>query len=204
MRERLKQLSPRGVIKIYQNARFLLIRILMFLFRVFPIVTRRIVLMNVWGFGDNTKYVTEELSSSNIPCEIIFICNHPNKGEMPRNVKVVKTNTIAAIYALATAKVWVGSNRMERYISKRPGQYYIQLWHGGLALKKIEGDAASYLGRKYIKHAMQDSAMTDLYVSNSETCTRMYKRAFWYQGEISEWGSPRMDLLLRNNQSQVE
>ena len=91
------------------------------------------------------------------------------------------------------------NNRKEPYITKRKGQYYIQLWHGGLALKKIEGDCAEHLGEAYINNARRDSAMTDLYVSNGEFCTNMYRRAFFYEGEIIECGTPRNDAFIKGN-----
>ena len=200
MRERMKRLMPKPLIELYKGIRYGFITVFFYLFRLFPIKKNRIVLMNVWGFGDNVKYVTEELIGRKKPYELIFICNRPENVTVPNLVTVKKTNTLSAIYALATAKVWVESNRKEGYIKKRKKQYYIQLWHGGFALKKIEGDCEDYLGETYIKRAKKDSLMTDLYVSNSTYCTKMYRRAFWFHGEIAEWGSPRMDLLLSENE----
>jgi CDP-glycerol glycerophosphotransferase len=199
MRELLKKLSPQPLIEMYKAMRFGFITLLFYLFRLIPIKKNRIVLMNVWGFGDNVKYVTEELVARKLPYELIFICNHPVRSEVPNSVQLLKTNTFAAIKALATAQIWVESNRKEAYIRKRKKQYYIQLWHGGLALKKIEGDCADYLGETYIKRAKKDSSMTDLYVSNGSFCTNMYRRAFWFEGKIAEYGSPRMDLLLQED-----
>lgn len=199
MRERIKRLMPKPLIELYKGIRYGFITVFFYLFRIFPIRKNRIVLMNVWGFGDNVKYVTEELISRKKPYELIFICNHPENVTISKSVKVKKTNTLSAIYALATAKLWVECNRKEGYIKKRKNQYYIQLWHGGFALKKIEGDCEDYLGETYIKRAKKDSLMTDLYVSNSTYCTKMYRRAFWFTGEIVEWGSPRMDRLLSTN-----
>jgi CDP-glycerol glycerophosphotransferase len=164
-----------------------------------PIKRNRIVVCNIWGFGDNTKYVTEELArrlKNKTTYEIIFITNHPNRASAPNNVQVYKTNSFKAILALATAKVWVDNNRKEPYIRKRKGQYYIQTWHGGIALKKIEKDYENKLGYNYITNAKRDSKMTDLYVSNSRFCTNLYRNSFWYTGEIMECGSPRNDILI--------
>lgn len=199
MRELIKKLTPKPLIHVYQGLRYGMITLLFYLFRMFPIKKKLIVLMNVWGFGDNVKYVTDELVARKLPYELVFVCNHPNHIEIPHSVHLLKTNTIAAIKALATAQVWVESNRKEAYIRKRKKQYYIQLWHGGLALKKIEGDCANYLGQSYISRAKKDSAMTNLYISNGSFCTDMYRRAFWFQGKIEEFGTPRMDFLLQED-----
>ncbi len=198
MRERLKSLAPGWALKLYQKVRFILITALFQAFKIVPIKPCRVVLCNVWGFGDNAKYVTEELARRNLKqLEIIFITNHPEAAGEIKGVKLYKSNSIKAVYALATARIWVDNNRKERYIQKRKGQYYIQTWHGGIALKKIEKDYAEHLGSAYVKNAKRDSAMTDLYISNSDFCTGMYKKSFWYKGEILECGSPRNDILIR-------
>ncbi len=197
MRELLKKLAPGWALKIYQKIRYILITALFGLFRIFPINPYRVVVCNVWGFGDNAKYVTEELAGRKYKkLEIIFITNHPDAAGETRNIKVYKSNSIKAVYALATARVWVDNNRKESYIRKRKGQYYIQTWHGGIALKKIERDYEEHLGNTYVRNAKRDSAMTDLYISNSDFCTKMYRRSFWYKGEILECGSPRNDILI--------
>lgn len=204
MRERIKKLTPKPCIILYQKIRYLWIVMLFYLFRVLPIQKKRIVLCNVWGFGDNAKYVTEELVRQNMPYELIFITNHPLKTYEIPGVKFVRTNSIKAIKSLATARVWVDNNRKEAFTRKRRGQYYIQLWHGGLPLKKIEGDCSDYLGEKYVNRAKKDSKMTDLYVSNGTFCTEMYRRAFWYTGEILECGTPRNDILLSKDKKLAE
>ncbi len=204
MRELLKKLSPKPLIACYKGFRYTIITMLFYVFRLCPIQQNRIVFMNVWGYGDNVKYVAEALLKRKKDYELIFICNHPERQNLPKAFKGLKTNSIKAIKALATASMWVESNRKEAYIKKRNKQYYIQLWHGGLPLKKIEGDCAEYLGASYIKRAKKDSAMTDLYVSNGTFCTQMYRRAFFYEGEIVELGTPRMDLLLSEDRKKKE
>lgn len=169
------------------------------MFHLFPIDNKLVVVCNVWGFGDNAKYVAKELSRRKKvrdDIKIVFIANY-SKNDVLRNPNILmyKTNSIKAIYALARARVWVDNNRKEKYIRKRKGQYYIQTWHGGIALKKIEKDYKG-LPESYIRNAKRDSKMTNLYVSNSNFCTAMYRNSFWYQGEILECGSPRNDILL--------
>lgn len=212
MREKIKKLTPKSLIRIYQKARYLGISALFFVCRLFPVKKNLVVFCSVWGYGDNAKYVAEELcrrkraarkTAGEIGCgrsvdmEMVFITNHPEQVPCGLPMRALKTNSPAAILALSRARVWVDNNRKEGYIRKRRGQYYIQLWHGGIALKKIEGDCAQALGEAYIKRARKDSKNTDLFVSNSTFCTQMYRRAFWADCEIAEWGSPRNDRFLR-------
>lgn len=201
MREKIKKLTPGFLIEIYKKARYFGITALFFIARVFPIDKKMIVFCNVWGYGDNAKYVAEELcarkrAGKDLGYKLVFITNHP--GQVPRTLpmRALKTNSPAAVFALSRAKIWVENNRKEAYIKKRRGQYYIQLWHGGIALKKIEGDCAKVLGEEYIRRARKDSGNTDLFISNSIFCTNMYKRAFWAACEIMECGSPRNDRFV--------
>ncbi len=199
MRNRIKQILPKQVLEIYKFLRYIFIVTLFHIFHLFPIHKTRVVICNVWGFGDNAKYIAEELvkrKKTHRKLDIIFITNHPENANAPQGITVLKTNTPKAVYALATARIWVDNNRKENYIRKRKGQYYIQTWHGGISLKKIEKDYEYRLGHKYTFNARRDSAMTDLYISNSNFCTEMYRRSFWYKGEILECGSPRNDILL--------
>ncbi len=199
MRNRIKQILPKQVLEIYKFLRYIFIVTLFHICHLFPIHKTRVVICNVWGFGDNAKYIAEELvkrKNAHRKLDIIFITNHPENANAPQGITVLKTNTPKAVYALATARIWVDNNRKENYIRKRKGQYYIQTWHGGISLKKIEKDYEYRLGHKYTFNARRDSAMTDLYVSNSNFCTEMYRRSFWYKGEILECGSPRNDILL--------
>jgi len=200
MRDKIKKLLPSWFLTLLKGIRYVIISCLFHIFRLFPIDKKLVVVCNVWGFGDNAKYVAKELSrrkqGKNKDLKIVFICNH-NKNEKPRNPNILmyKTNSLKAIYALSTARVWVDNNRKEKYISKRKGQYYIQTWHGGIALKKIEKDYKA-LPESYIRNAKRDSKMTDLYISNSNFCTDMYRSSFWFNGEILECGSPRNDILF--------
>lgn len=209
MRTLIKKMSPSWLLTILKHIRYVWIVCLFHIFHLLPISRRKVVVCNVWGFGDNAKYVTEELLWRKIEIEtkenckntfdIYFITNNPQAAYAPEGVKVLKTNSILAIFALATSKVWVDNNRKESYIRKRKGQYYIQTWHGGIALKKIEKDYEEKLGPKYVANAKRDSKMADLYVSNSSFCTKMYRNSFWYNGEILECGSPRNDILIQPN-----
>ncbi|MBQ9119548.1 MAG: CDP-glycerol glycerophosphotransferase family protein [Lachnospiraceae bacterium] len=205
MRNLIKRITPNFMIRLYQAARYAGITALFFLARLWKIQPGLVAICNVWGYGDNTKYVTEELKKrlqANPKLHLVFITNHPEQVPVQPGLRALKTNTPAAIFALARAQVWVDNNRKEAYIYKRKGQYYIQLWHGGIPLKRIEGDCEKELGEKYIRRAKRDSTMTDLFVSNSSFCTEMYRRAFWATCEIAEWGSPRNDRFVQRARGQ--
>jgi len=72
----------------------------------------------------------------------------------------------------------------------------METWHGGIGLKKVEGDAAAVLDKTYLNRVRNNSKMADIFLSNSDWCSKLYKRAFWFNGEILEYGLPRNDMLV--------
>jgi len=173
-------------------------------FRIFPIKKNKIVINNHHGqgYGDNAKYIVEELLNSNVDYDIVWLLKNKNKKEagLPKRVRVVRLGSIKNIYEMTTARLWIENNRMHQYLFKRKGQFYLQTWHGGLGLKKIEGDAPHGMKKRNVKFSKRDSKMTDLYISNSKHLTNIYKRAFWYDGEVLEAGYPKNDILFRDKQ----
>lgn len=169
-----------------------------YIFRLFPIQKDKIVFVNFSGkgYGDNPKYVAEELLKRKEKYNMIWLTNHVSDMNFPKEIRKVKMFSIKSFYELATAKVWINNSRFDQFVVKRKGQFYIQTWHGGLALKKIEYDAEEKLSEYYKKVMKKDNDRIDLMLSNSIFCTNMYKKGFKYQGEILEVGSPRNDILV--------
>lgn len=65
------------------------------------------------------------------------------------------------------------------YFKKRPGQYYIQTWHGGLGLKKVERDCEEALSKEYVAYAKIDSRNMDLLLACCRWESESYREAFW-------------------------
>lgn len=211
IRSDVKKIAPEGAVETYRSLRESIIEKEFKLFSSFKIEKDKVVFCNVWGYGDNPKWIAESyvrllkrttnMSNSAIADKVYFITSKPPlKEEMNEEASCItflKTNSKSAIYALATAGVWVDCNRKESYIQKRRNQIYIQTWHGGLPLKRLELDAKDYLPPEYIHNALRDTAMTDIYISNSEYCNELYRRAFGFKKKIFCFGSARMDPLIR-------
>lgn len=175
-------------------------RICWIIFSMFPIKNNKIVVCNYYGrgFSDNAKYIAIEAIDRKLNYDIVWLVKNLNNNEFPDKIRLVKYKSFKAIYELSTAKVWIDNSRKNYYTIKRKEQIYIQTWHGGIALKKIEKDAEDALLNRYVNFAKKDSRNADLFISNSRFSTNMYKRAFWYDGEILESGVPRNDLLFNN------
>ncbi len=211
IRNDMKRIAPEGAIVKYRSMRESIIEKEFKLFSMFKVEKDKVVFSNVWGYGDNPRWIAENYvrllkrttnyTNSMIAEKVFFITNKPPlKEEMNEDAQCItflKTNSKSAIYALSTAGVWVDCNRKESYIQKRRNQIYIQTWHGSLPLKRLELDCRDYLSPEYIRNAIRDTQMTDIYISNSEWCNELYRRAFGFKKKIFCFGSARMDTLIR-------
>ena len=172
---------------------------LFYIFRLFPIRNNKIVAsINLGGgYGDNPKYIFDAINEIHPSrYDLVWLSKHGDLG-FPEFVRVVKYNSIKAIFELVTAKVWIDNRRKPLFVRKRKEQYYLMTWHGAFTQKKIEKDVVANLPKRYVIGAINDSKMADLFISSSEHDTRLYRDSFWYSGEILRCGLPRHDVLLK-------
>jgi len=187
--------------------KYLLLCIIYF-FNCFPIKSNKIFMFSYYGsqYGCNPKYITEYIiqNISKERFDIVWAFNDLNKRDhIP--VRKVKTMSLKYYYELCTSKVVITNFRTTDLFIKRKNQYYIQTWHSSLRLKQIEKDAERNLPEDYIKMAKRDSEKCDLLLSGCKYSTDIFKKSFWYEGEIFEFGTPRNDLLFHENpQKKIE
>ncbi|MRH42699.1 glycerophosphotransferase [Aquibacillus halophilus] len=151
-------------------------------------------------YGCNPKYITDYILS-NYPSnkfDVVWAFNNP-KSKAIEGIRKVKTMSIRYFYELCTAKVILTNFRTTELFVKRKNQYYIQTWHSSLRLKHIEKDAENILPQNYLNLAKKDSTKVDLLLSGCKYSTEIFKRSFWYDGEIFEHGTPRNDFLFQSN-----
>lgn len=179
------------------------IRFFSIMFFTLPIKENKIIICNYFGkgYGDNGKYIAEEIIKEGLNCDIVWMLKKEliKDAELPNKIRTVRYKSVKALYEMSTAEFWIDNSRKEFSPIKRKGQYYIQTWHGGLGIKKIEGDVIDSLSKSYIRLAKKDSEMADLFISNSTHLTNIYKRAFWYEGNILECGYPKNDIFFKEN-----
>lgn len=183
-----------------------LLAIACLLLRILPIKKNKVVFISHQGkvYGDNPRPIAEELKKQRPDWDVVWLMLPKQEADIMQGIRRSDYTVFNMLYELSTAKVWVNSNTIRTGILKRRGQYFIQTWHGGIALKKIMADAPDIkmlYQRVLIKY---NAAITDLYVSNSDFCTRLYRRAGLYNGEIIECGSPRNDIFFKDNRSYVQ
>jgi len=173
------------------------------LFYIFPL-KNKVVFSSFSGrkCDDNPKYISQKLLESHPEILQIWLYKY-EPFDLPPSIKQVKWGTIGMTYHLATAKVWVDSHTKPLWVQKRKKQFYLETWHGGLGIKKIEGDAIETLTKEAIARSKHNSKMADLLVSNSTWLTNIYERAFWYDGEILECGYPKNDIFFHSDEHEI-
>jgi CDP-glycerol glycerophosphotransferase len=143
-------------------------------------------------YGDSPKYVYEAMRRLHPEMKAVWVLP---KGHLPPHpdVTVVRRGTASYMHALARAAFWVDNQTFPRYVRKRPGQRYLQTWHG-IPLKKMGRDK---VGTKLPKQLPDrgTGAWDELVVPN-EYFERTFVEAFEYAKGLVRFGTPRNDPLV--------
>jgi len=166
-----------------------------FVFSLFPVQNRVVFInFNGRGFGCNPKYIALEMLREQVAAELIWFVHNLNEP-LPSGIKKVKWGSLLFYYELATAKVIVTNVKNALPFYKRENQYLVQTWHGSNAYKYVEKEVENQLSPQYIAGSKENSALTDLFISDSPTTSQWYRDSFWCKCEILESGMPRNDIL---------
>lgn len=185
--------------EVYRRLRNFIIKSIRNIFLICPIKEDKIIFDNFSGrgYGDNPKYISEEIIRQKLLWDIVWLTYDVNK-EFPEGVRPVKYGSIAAMYELATAKIWVDNVRATLKPKKRKGQVYLQTWHSSGGVKKLEAENKDILEKQYVKNAKLDGSICDAILSSSWSQYEKMKNHFWLSEgtEILKYGSPRNDILF--------
>ena len=155
---------------------------------------------NFKQYGCNPRYLTEYLLENHPDFEICWVFRRGiDTSQVDPRIRIVRLRSWEYLKMMATAEFLVTNSRTDPYRiywRKRPGQKYLMLWHGGVALKKIERDVEDKLGYSYVRKAKIDSRIADLMISGCRMHTELIHNAFWYDGEVLEQGIPRNDIFF--------
>jgi CDP-glycerol glycerophosphotransferase len=179
-------------------------RLVSICFRALPLRKKTVLFTSYYGaqYGCNPKYLSQFFVQNYPEWNITWGFTDPEAyTSVP--VRKVRYLSLRFLYELATCQVFVTNYRMPAYYKRRKGQLYVQTWHSSLRLKAIEADAGPSVPESYIQMAKNDSQQISLLLSGCEKSTEIFRRAFWYDGEILPSGTPRIDLLVsRSSESQ--
>lgn len=151
-------------------------------------------------YSCNPRYLSEYLIENDTEFEIYWVFRKKvDISGIDKRVKCVRYLSLKYFLLVNTAEFLITNARTDpyrMYWTKRPDQKYLMLWHGGVALKRIEKDAEDKLRYSYLKKAKIDSRICDLMISGCRFQTKLLKESFWYSGEILEKGIPRCDIFF--------
>lgn len=145
------------------------------------------------GYSDSPKAIVNEIIRQKLDYKLICIVD--DMDILPSGITGVKARSVAALFHMRTAGVWVDNCRKPPYVRKQKGQFYLQTWHG-CALKRVEKDVVESLDKRYVKMAIRDAKMCDVMISDSKFMTGIYRQSFWFDGEIITCGLPRDDVVI--------
>lgn len=187
------------LLKLYLFFHKKIIQLSWYIFTHFPLKQTKIVFSNFngGGYGDNPKFIAQEIIDEKLPYKLYWVSGEAS-NEFPKEITPIKPNTISFVYHMATAHFWIDNTRKLYYFKKRSEQYYIQTWHGGPGLKKVEQDCENALSKEYKEFAKIDSKHIDLFLSCCKWCSDLYHSSFWYNGPLLEKGIPKNDLYFKD------
>lgn len=179
---------------------FIYLWVIRFLNVLFPVKTNKVLFISYYGnqYGCNPKYLSQYMVQQDKHWDVVWALVHPDKYKIS-GIRKVRYMSLPYFYELCTSKVIVSNYRMTSLFRKRKGQLYIQTWHSSLRLKMIEKDTETTLPPHYIRMAKADSKNIDVLLSGCQYSTSIFKHCFWYEGEIASTGTPRNDLLFRED-----
>ncbi len=112
-------------------------------------------------------------------------------------VTIVRYGSAAYLRALSTSQYLINNATFPADFAKRPGQQYINTWHG-TPLKKMGYDMPG--GAKEAANVIRNFVAADFLISANPVMTDMYWRAYRlkgiYRGTIIEEGYPRIDRQM--------
>lgn len=167
-------------------------------FSLYPIDENKVFIDCFEGLGYrcNCKYLAEALKKYDY--EIVWNLSDRAVDDIPEWITKVKRYSFEYFREVYTSKIYITNDGVEPKIHKRENQIFICSWHGAGPFKKTNIDLCPMNAelKKYFEEMYRN---IDIFVSPSKFNTQVIRRAFGYEGEILECGSPRMDCLLNKN-----
>lgn len=190
------------IIKVKSKIKSLLKTIPFYLFRFFPL-RNKVVASSFKGqkYGDNPQYILEKLHDINNKIDIVWLKELGHNYSVPSWMRVASWNLrLSSIYEIATAKVIIDTHRFQKEIRKRHGQLFIETWHGGLGIKKVETDSPYFQNSIIVKNEIKSTnRLADVFISQSDHLTKIYRNTFGYKGPIWKCGYPKNDIFFTEN-----
>lgn len=200
----MKQLNK----KIYSISKFILSRtvgIISILLRPFIKINENSILFWSWEsqqYGCNPKAISDYLLTfHNREFTLYWSFKNTYPTNLAKEIIPLKWGSFKYLVSALKCKFLISNTRNNidtMLFYKRKDQQYVMTWHAGMSLKKVEKDVEQSLNKSYKKRCLKDSQMCDLMISGSNFQTNLYKKSYWYDGEILNSGIPRNDIFFKD------
>lgn len=155
-------------------------------------------------FSDSPRAIFEAMAERTDPALEHIWVNSDGQAPIPPGVRSVERGSRAWFEALATSRYVIANTHLPVWFRRRPGQIVSQTWHG-VGFKRIGFDieAVQFANQAYLANLLVEAPNWSFLVSPNSFCTPILRRAFRYEGEICEIGSPRNDLLISGDRAAI-
>lgn len=168
-------------------------------YKKLPLQKNKIIFSSYDGMGYrcNCKYIAEMLLLEKAPVELVWLVSDDNVCDLPDGIRKVVINSPQFYREVLTARVYITNTVHFLYEHKREGQFFINTWHGYGPFKLAEGDVNKDAASR--ERYTKSNGASDLFITASSFYTNIYRRSFYYQGEVLECGAPRNDVFFHAN-----
>lgn len=146
------------------------------------------------------RHFTHIWALDNLDNHSILIDSYRNN----KNVHFIQYQGKDYLKYLCSAKYLINNVTFPSFFTKKPGQIYINTWHG-IPLKALGFDMPN--GSTEVSNTLRNFMHTDYLISASPFLTDIYKSAFKmegiFPGTVIEEGYPRLDILFRFTYEQI-
>ncbi|MQY07507.1 bifunctional glycosyltransferase/CDP-glycerol:glycerophosphate glycerophosphotransferase [Actinomadura macrotermitis] len=151
-----------------------------------------------WQGSCNPREIWEEFRRRGTGHELVWVRGDRHFA-LPEGTRTVQRFSREYYELTATASIIVNNVAQPPCYRPRPGQLYVQTWHG-TPIKKVgfETDWSRVECRdQRHRELAEDVSRWDLLISQNPFSTEVLRRAFRYDGEVLESGYPRTDPAHR-------
>jgi CDP-glycerol glycerophosphotransferase len=153
--------------------------------------------------NDNPRAIFDAISAirGDIP---LYWSVRDRRVDVPSQGIPVVEGTTEWHRALANSRIWINNNNFPFHVRKRPGQYYLQTWHG-TPIKKLLWDMPTRkVPLSYRRLMKQQVPQWDLLFAQSDEAAIRLRNGLGYSGQIKIMQYPRNIRLTEPKMNSVD
>ncbi|WP_420097750.1 bifunctional glycosyltransferase/CDP-glycerol:glycerophosphate glycerophosphotransferase, partial [Brevibacterium sediminis] len=145
--------------------------------------------------NDNPRALFDELRRrhDDIP---LYWSVRDRRVDVPDGGIPIVEGTSAWHRAMATSRVWINNNNFPYYVRKRPGQFYLQTWHGTPIKRLLWDIPRRKVPLTYRRLMIDEVAQWDVLLAQSEDALKNLRSGLGYHGRAVVGEYPRNNRLL--------